>query len=178
MSTFRVPARAVLSLIALMLCTAAIATTFRELSLEQIFTATEVGFVATVSSTSVEMRGDMPWTVVEFEVERWLTGGPAENRHQLAFLGGSRAGGAGLQVNLMPAFEVGERVLILAYDEEYYSPIVGFNQGLWRLRDQALIDARGGLLGVDDEGRLLADGAGGDQESVIEALVRELEVRE
>lgn len=173
------PARAALSsLLALLLSTTAFATTFRELSLEEMFTATEVGFIATVSSASVEMRGDLPWTVVEFEVERWLAGDVADNVVRLAFLGGSRPGGAGLQVNLMPGFEVGERVMILAYDEEYYSPIVGFNQGIWRLRDQALRDAQGRLLSLDDDGRLLADGPGVEPGLVIDAVARELEARQ
>ncbi|MEX2542856.1 MAG: hypothetical protein WD314_13690 [Trueperaceae bacterium] len=178
MNTGSLPSRATFALLALLLFTSATATSYRELSLQEIFTATEVGFVATVASSSVEMRGDMPWTVVEFEVQRWLAGDGAENRVRLAFLGGSRPGGASLQVNLMPGFEVGERVMVLAYDEEYYSPIVGFNQGVWRLRDQALLDAQGRQLSLADDGRLLADGPGVEPQLVIDAVARELEARQ
>jgi hypothetical protein len=162
----------------LLLCATALATSYRELTLTEILASAEVGFVATVAATSVEMRVDLPWTVVEFDVERRLAGpARAGEAFRLSFLGGTRTAGEGLQVNLMPQFEVGERVLILAYDEEYYSPIVGFDQGLWRQQGQVLVDARGRRLGLDDDGRLLADGGAGEPALVIDAVARELEAR-
>jgi hypothetical protein len=167
------------TLAAILVGSAALATTYRQLTPGEMVEAAEIGFLGTVAATSVEAREGEPWTVVEFEVERWLTGpAPEGDRARLAFLGGSYPAGTDLQVNLMPRFEVGERVLILAYDEEYYSPIVGFNQGLWRVRGDALIDSQGRRLSLDREGRLQADGDGPEAALVVDALARELEARQ
>jgi hypothetical protein len=167
------------TLAAILVGSTALATTYRQLTLGEMVAAAEIGFLGTVAATSVEARAGEPWTAVEFEVERWLTGpAPEGDRARLAFLGGSRPAGTDLQVNLMPRFEVGERVLILAYDDEYYSPIVGFNQGLWRVQGDALIDSQGRRLSLDQEGRLQADGDGPEAALVVDSLARELEARQ
>jgi hypothetical protein len=168
-----------MTLAALLVGSTVQATTYRQLTLAEMIAAAEVGFLATVAATSVEARQGQPWTVVEFEVDRWLTGPPPDGEQdRLSFLGGSLPAGTDLQANLMPSFDVGEQVLILAYDDEYYSPIVGFNQGLWRVQGDALIDAQGRRLSLDEEGRLLADGDGPEAALVVDALVRELEARQ
>jgi hypothetical protein len=167
------------TVVAILVGSTVLATTYRQLTPGEMIAAAEIGFLATVAAATVEIRAGEPWTVVEFEVERWLTGpAPEGDRASLAFLGGSSAAGTDLQANLMPRFEVGERVLILAYDEEFYSPIVGFNQGLWRVQGDALIDSVGRRLSLDQEGRLQADGDGPEAALVVDALARELEARE
>jgi hypothetical protein len=163
----------------LLLAGNAMATTYRDLSLPQMLDHAEIAFLGTVASVAVEDRNGEPWTVVEFEVERALAGlGGDDNRLELSFLGGDLPGGAGLRVNLMPAFEVGEQVLLLAYDEQFISPVVGFNQGLWRLSEGDLLDERGRRLSLDDEGRLLEDGLGTEATLILEAIDRELEARQ
>lgn len=157
-----------------MLVGSATATSYLSLSLDEMFSRAEIAFVGTVRGSSVEPRDDLPWTVVEFEVERWLTGDADRSELlSLAFLGGDLPSGE-LRVGLMPVFEVGERVLVLAYQEEYYSPLVGFNQGLWRIGDQALIDERGRRLSLDEQGQLISDGPPRQLELVIDAAAREL----
>lgn len=164
-------------LVALLLSGAAsaTATTYLALTLPELLERTELAFYGTVSSVVVEERDGEPWTVVEFEVERPLTGlGNDEQPLELAFLGGELAGGETLRVNLMPGFVVGEQVLVLAYDEQYLSPIVGFDQGLWRRIAGEFVDERGRRLGLDDSGRLTAGGVTGEGDLVLDAVAREL----
>lgn len=171
----RRPAAIVLLLLGLLLSTGAWATTYRELSLSEMLERTQLAFLGTVASLRVEERQGEPWTVVEFEVERALDGVIGDSgRLELAFLGGELPGAA-LRVNLMPRFEVGEQVLLFAYDEPYISPVVGFNQGLWRRGDAGLLDERGRALGLDDEGRLAVAGVETDVDLILDAIERELE---
>ena len=177
MSRAGYPMQVVVTLLAALLLGSATATTYRQLSLPEILDRTEIAFLGTVSSVTVEERMGQPWTVVEFAVGRNLAGPAEEGRIELGFLGGDLAGG-GLRVNLMPTFEVGDEALVLAYEEEYISPIVGFDQGLWRLEDGALRDVRGLRLSLDDDGRLTHDGAPVEVELLLDAVERELEGRQ
>ena len=177
MSRATYPSRLVMTLLAALLLGSATATTYRQLSLPEIFERTEIAFLGTVASVTVEERMGQPWTVVEFAVDRNLAGQAEEGRIELAFLGGDLAGG-GLRVNLMPSFEVGDEALVLAYEEEYISPIVGFDQGLWRLTGGALRDVRGRRLSLDDDGRLAEDGPPVEVELLLDAVDRELEGRQ
>ncbi|HEX7003435.1 MAG TPA: hypothetical protein VF168_04535 [Trueperaceae bacterium] len=163
-------------LLTLLAAGTALATTYRELSLAEILERAEVAFFGTVASVTVEERLGEPWTIVEFAVERQLAAEGEAARRELAFLGGELAGEA-LRVSLMPAFEVGEEVLVLAYDEPYISPIVGFDQGLWRVDDGELRDARGRRLSVDEDGRLVADGPRVEIDLILGAIEAELEDR-
>lgn len=165
-------------LLGLLLSTGAWATSYRELSLSEMLERTQIAFLGTVSSLRVEERQGEPWTVVEFEVDRAVDGVSGDGgRLELEFLGGELPGEA-LRVNLMPGFEVGEQVLLFAYDEEYISPVVGFNQGLWRRGDDGLLDDRGRRLGLDDEGRLTIAGVETDLDLILDAVERELEARQ
>ena len=168
------PMRACLLLLALLTFGSSWATTYRQLTLAEIVDRAEIAFLGTVASVTVEERAGEPWTVVEFEVDRHLSGSADEGRRELAFLGGSLAGRE-LRVSLMPTFEVGEQVLILAYDEAYISPIVGFDQGLWRASDGVLLDSRGQRLSLDDDGRIVEDGPQVDIDLLLDALELELE---
>lgn len=170
--------RLVIALPLLLFGFAAMASSYRVLELDEMLVAADLAFVGTVSSVRVESRGGTPWSVVEFEVERTLDGAAADDGVvELAFLGGERPGVGTLRVSEIPRFEIGERVLILAYDEAYFSPIVGFNQGLWRHQGETLRDVRGRALGLDTEGRLQFDGAEQEPGLVIDAVARELEAR-
>lgn len=151
------------------------ATTFRELSLAQLIDNAELGFRGTVSQTVVEERDGEPYTEVTFSVARALTGEVGETA-TLSFYGGSLPNGQTVEVEGMPEFARGDEVLVLAYDAPYYSPIVGFSQGLWRATPDGFRDEQGRLLSLGDAGELLRDGEGSDQNEVLDAL--EVELRE
>ena len=171
-----------LLLVTLALSSLALATTYRELSLDEMLAATEVAFYGQVADVTVEDRDGEPWTVVTFEVLEPLLG--VEDRLDedgvslaLAFYGGTLPSGETVTVSLMPQFAVGELALILAYDGDYYSPIVGFRQGVWRDSTLGLRDETDRLLGFDEEDELLLDSVGGDTDTIIGSLRAALEAR-
>ena len=78
----------------------------------------------------------------------WLRGGP-QAQIELRF-GGGELDGLREEVAGVPQFTVGERRVIFAHAGHFVSPIVGFNQGLFRVVD-----------GADGPVVLDADGQGG-----------------
>ncbi len=158
----------------LTLCPVAWATTYRDLSLDELITRTEIAFFGEVTGVTVEDRDGSPYTLVTFGVSRALLGDPGDSE-TLAFYGGKLPDGRSLEVEGMPAFTDGDEVLILAYDAPYYSPIVGFSQGLWRARPDGFEDETGRLLSLDEDSDLARDGDGGDRNDVLDALEARLE---
>lgn len=168
-----------------LLAPAALATSYLELGLDEMLGRAEIALYAEVTAVETELRDGEPWTVVTFAPERDLLQPPEASvdidaaeepldEVQLAFLGGTVAGGPTLIVTLMPSFEVGERVLVLAYAADYASPIVGFRQGLWRDGELGLVDLAGRSLSLDDDGALQLDGSGAGTEALLQALERRL----
>ena len=153
----------------LMVATCAFATTYEELSLDELTTRAETAFYGAVSEINVEERDGDPYTVVTFNVTRSLKGEPGETR-ALAFLGGTLDDGRSLIVTDMPQFELTEEVIVFAYNTPYYSPIVGFSQGLWRLSKEGFQDEAGRVLSLDAEGGLLRDGPGAGTDDLLNAL--------
>lgn len=137
------------------------ATTYVATTIDDMLAAAEIAFYGEVESTTVVERDRMPWTEVRFRIERDLTAGdqegPPPDVIELAFLGGALPGGPTLVVAQMPRFAPGERVLVLAYDADVASPIVGFRQGLWRLSGESLVGDDGRRLGLEG-GELVAEG--------------------
>jgi len=92
-------------------------------------------------------------------------------RRTLAFLGGELPGGARVTVAGFPRFEVGERVLVVAYaDAGLASPLVGVRQGLWRIRSAGLQDDDGSFLAVGEDGGLVRAVEGPGLEAIVDAI--------
>lgn len=164
----------------LSLCSLALATTYKLLSLEEILDKTELSFYGEVTNVAVEARDGKPWTVVSFSVSEALSipeGVLNEESTglELAFYGGTLPSGQRLTVSLMPQFEVGETVLVMAYNRTLYSPIVGFRQGLWRDTTLGLRSETGQLLGVSETGDLVQGDEAATNEAVFEAIRNALE---
>lgn len=156
------------------------ATTFVELTVPELLEQAEKALHGVVEDVRSEQRGTEPWTVVQFRVQQdfladedELVTGPVE----LAFLGGTRLDGSTLAVELIPLFAVGDEVLLLAYDAGYYSPIVGFNQGVWWLEEQTWRDYQAAPLGIDEETGELTVSASGSTAEVVAALAAVLGAR-
>jgi hypothetical protein len=116
----------------------------------------ELIFVGTVAST--EPRWSDPQrqaieTVVTFTDLTWLRGGP-QARIELRFAGGE-VDGLREAVAGVPQFSVGERRVVFAHGGHFVSPIVGFNQGLFRV-----VDGADGPVVLDADGRAVT-GVGG-----------------
>jgi hypothetical protein len=169
-------------LLGLLLCSAsALATTFVELSLDEMLLRAEVAFHGTVRSVGPEMRGEEPWTAVTFRVGQDFLADEAEGpatEITLLFLGGEKPDGTTVTVEQMPVFNTGDEVLLLAYAADYYSPVVGFNQGVWWLQpDGQWLDLRSVPLGVDTETGVLASGESAGADQVPALLAAELGAR-
>ena len=154
--------------------TCAFATTYAELTLDELFTRAETAFYGEVSEVNVEEREGEPYTVVTFDVTRALAGEPGETT-TLAFLGGTLDDGRSLVVTEMPQFDLGDEIIVFAYDTPYYSPIVGFAQGLWRLTEEGFRDEAGRVLSLNEAGEVTRDGAGAGTDALLDALATRFE---
>lgn len=154
------------------------ATSYRALSLDEMLAQTDLAFYGEVESTAVEAKDGEPWTLVTFAVREALLGlDEGAETVTLAFYGGTLESGESVRVSLMPEFEAGEVVLVLAYRAGYYSPIVGFRQGLWRETERGLTDEAGRVLSLSEVGALAPDGQGGATDALLAALRAALEAR-
>jgi hypothetical protein len=154
----------------------AFATTYKTLTLEDLVNQTEIAFYGKVTNVAVIERDKEPWTQVSFTVTDALLGTESDASINLTFYGGTLDSGLSLTVNLMPQFFNDEEILVLAYKDDFYSPIVGFRQGLWRNSAQGFKDETGRILSLVD-GKLLLDGTGGGSEDILRTLKDMLEKR-
>lgn len=159
------------TLLCTFLCSsAAMATTYRELTIDDLFAQSEIAFYGEVSNLSVSERDGDPWTDVTFVVEQAYLGiAEGTETLELSFYGGTLPSGRSFVVNLMPQFQIGDRVLIFAYEGELYSPIVGFRQGLWSERNLGLVDETNRSLSLA-EGDLILDGPGAGLDDLLAAV--------
>ena len=153
------------------------ATTYLAMTLDEIVAAAEIAVYGEVDSTTVVERDQRPWTRVVITVQRDLAPADGElDELELWFLGASLPGGPSLVVAGMPRVEPGERLLVLAYDDDVASPIVGFVQGLWRVVDDRLVAEDGRRLGFDGDA-LALDGDPAPVNQLLDALEERLEAR-
>jgi hypothetical protein len=155
----------------------AFATTYKTLTLDEMIAQTDIAFLGEVSSTETIDRNGEPWTRVTFRVIEPLLATEKDANVTLTFYGGTLSNGVSVTVNLMPQFTQGEEVLILAYNDELYSPIVGFRQGLWRNQTLGLRDEIGRALTLNEDGTLSLGGTGGSTADILLTLREALEGR-
>ena len=148
-----------------------VATSYEGMNLKEMLDRAEIAFHGVVINVVVEEQADEPWTIVTFEVKQALLGN-LEEETNLAFYGGVLNDKV-LNVNGMPSFTQGDEVIILAYNNNYYSPIVGFSQGLWRFGSTGFANSKGKLLGLKEGKLTLGDEAAGTEE-ILEAFTKAL----
>ncbi|CAN5836249.1 hypothetical protein BH23DEI1_BH23DEI1_13290 [soil metagenome] len=185
--------RVAFALLAALACAAsssvASATAAVALDLDTMLSRSVDAFFGEVRAVRSEAFEGEPWTVVTITVERWLRSGgsPVDDASdeldrrpdvELAFLGGDAPGVARRSVAGMPTLTLGERVLLLSYGVEtrYASNLVGFDQGLFRLVDDAWTDDDGRTLGLGADG-ILELGVGASTASandVLDAVIARL----
>lgn len=105
-------------------------TTAQAVSADRIF----VGVVTSVTSRPKAAKPKYFETVVRFDVEDAVAGS-LPSSVELTFSGGD-VGGIRQKVGGMPEFVVGERYVVLVEPDQQpalASPVVGFNQGLYRV---------------------------------------------
>ncbi len=171
--------RALAMLLILFALTTIQATTYKQLSLDELLAKADIAFYGIVISVDPIDRNGELWTQVSYELLEPLKGlGEDAAALELLFYGGIPLDGAAFQVSLMPQFSVGETVLILAYQADYFSPIVGFRQGLWREQDSAFISETGQRLSLGEEGDLHLEGAGANPQDILTAMRAAFEAQE
>lgn len=171
------PYRVTLCVLFFVLCTAAFATTYKTLTLDEMIAQTDIAFLGEVTSLETIDRNGEPWTRVTFRVIEPLLATEKDATVTLTFYGGTLSNGVSITVNLMPQFQEQEEVLILAYNDELYSPIVGFRQGLWRNATLGLRDEIGRALTLNEDGTLSLGGSGGSTADILRTLREALESR-
>lgn len=155
-------------LIGLLLLASAGATTYRALELKVIAQKAEIAFYGTVKSVSVKTEQGTPWTDVTFNVKEALKG-KLGKEVTLAFYGGATENET-LSVSGMPSFKAGDEVIVLAYNAPYYSPIVGFSQGYWKLTKRGFENQLGQLLSLNKDGELTLSGSGVGTDALLAAF--------
>jgi hypothetical protein len=153
------------------------ATTYRTLSMDEMIAQAEIAFFGTVTSVETIDREGEPWTRVTFTVSEPLLATEADQTVTLTFYGGTLSNGVSVSVSLMPQFREQEEVLILAYNQDLYSPIVGFRQGLWRNSTLGLRDEIARALTLNEDGTLSLGGTGGSTADILRTLREALEQR-
>lgn len=159
-------------LVATLLLGTVAATAVLELSLAEMLDRADLilyGQVREVVSEPSDEGGQR--TRVVLDVDRDLAEPGAPRDDVVLHFDGGQFGDDAVTVEGVPVFEPGERVLVLAYDEDdLVSPIVGVWQGLWRLGSAGLTDERGRLLTPTPDG-IAPDGEGGDLTRILDAFV-------
>ncbi len=152
------------------------ATSYDALSFDELLARAEVAFYGTVISTTVIDQEGEPWTQVSFEVLEPFRGLEKDaSSFDLLFYGGQTET-VNKQISLMPTFTTGEKVLVFAYKAQYYSPIVGFRQGLWRETENGFRGETGDLLSLDGD-TLVLKGAGLSPSDALASLKQAFEVK-
>ncbi len=127
------------ALVAFLCGTSLHATTYPPVTFDELVTRADVIFVGTVRDVrpfSVPTRdGVIIKTRVIFDVSESMYG-DAGTTQVLEFLGGA-LNGVGLEVAGMPKFFVGNQHVVFAHRGPSINPIVGFTQGLLRLKTDA-----------------------------------------
>jgi hypothetical protein len=128
--------RYALAAVLLLLALPATATTVVRKELGSLCAEADLVFVGTVSGVRSQWADDRQQaieTFVEFADLDWLRGGDAETLTMR--FGGGQVGEVREHVVGLPVFSAGDRVVIFARTERSVSPIVGFNQGYFRVVD-------------------------------------------
>jgi hypothetical protein len=159
------------------LCSLTFATTYKTLTIDEMIAQADIAFLGSVTSIETIDREGEPWTRVTFTVTEPLLATEADETVTLTFYGGTLSNGVSITVSLMPQFREQEEVLVLAYNDELYSPIVGFRQGLWRNATLGLRDEIGRALTLNEDGTLSLGGAGGSTADILRTLKEALENR-
>jgi hypothetical protein len=117
----------------------ALATTYPKLSLETQIERAEVIVYATIKEVVRQERNKRPWTVYILETKQYWRGEgllpKTSDQPSFAIFGNDK-----IKLEGAPSFKVGEEWIFLLYTKNYDSPIVGFNQGAYKLEGTAVLD--------------------------------------
>ncbi len=110
-------------------------------------------------NSDVESREDvaLPHTFVTFRIDRLLKGASQDGGEiTLRFQGGPDGEGNTMMIPGIPLFDVGEEVVLFVRGNgTEMCPVVGWEQGRFRLVDDAVLTEQGEEIWMDSKGRML-----------------------
>jgi hypothetical protein len=160
------------ALIGLGLINTGLATVINALTLEQQVEKAQIIMHTLITTSEVQNReNNKTWTAYALEPKKFIRGSSAEliklniANKQVPSL--SIYGGANIQLEGAPSFKAGDELVLLMYTKAYDNPIVGFNQGAYRVN--------GGKVTTLDGKALTVTLAGKAVEATLENFLKQLE---
>jgi hypothetical protein len=127
------------SALCMLLSALALATTYPKLTLETQLERAEVIVRATVKEVVRQERNKRPWTVYTLQTQQFWRGEgllpKTSDLPSFAIFGNDK-----IRLEGAPSFQMGEEWIFLLYTKNYDSPVVGFNQGAYKLEGTAVLD--------------------------------------
>ena len=148
------------------------ATVINALTLEQQVEKAQIIVHTLVTTSEVQNRANnKTWTAYALEPKKFIRGSSAEltkvNIANKSVPSLSIYGGANIKLEGAPSFKAGDELVLLLYTKAYDSPIVGFNQGAYRVSGGKVTTLEGKALTVTLEGKTV--------EASLENFLKQLE---
>ena len=149
-----------------------LATVINTLTLEQQVEKAQIIMQTVITSSEVQNRANnKTWTAYGLEPKKFIRGSSAEltklniANKQVPSL--SIYGGANIKLEGAPNFKAGDELVLLMYTKAYDNPIVGFNQGVYRVTGGKVTTLEGKPVAVTLVGKTV--------ESTVENFLKRLE---
>jgi hypothetical protein len=156
----------------LVLIGSSLATVINALTLEQQVEKAQIIMQTLVTTSEVQNRANnKTWTAYALEPKKFIRGSSAEltklNIAKKSVPSLSIYGGANIKLEGAPTFKAGDELVLLLYTKAYDNPIVGFNQGVYRVTGGKVTTLEGKPLTVTLDGKTV--------ESTVENFLKRLE---
>jgi hypothetical protein len=149
-----------------------LATVINALTLEQQVEKAQIIMQTVITTIEVQNRANnKTWTAYALEPKKFVRGSSSEliklniANKQVPSL--SIYGGANIKLEGAPTFKAGDELVLLLYTKAYDNPIVGFNQGVYRVTAGKVTTLEGKPLTVTLDGKAV--------ESTVENFLKRLE---
>ena len=148
------------------------ATVINALTLEQQVEKAQIIMHTLITTSEVQNRANnKTWTAYALEPKKFIRGSSAEltkvNIANKSVPSLSIYGGANIKLEGAPGFKAGDELVLLLYTKAYDNPIVGFNQGAYRVNSGKVTTLEGKALTVRLEGKTV--------EATLENFLKQLE---
>jgi hypothetical protein len=164
-------ATTVIALIGTGLINSSLATVTNALTLEQQIEKAQIITNVTITASEVQNRANKAWTAYALEPKKFIRGSSAElpkiNIANKSVPSLSILGGANLKLEGAPSFKAGDELVLMLYTKPYDCPIVGFNQGVYRVTGGIVTTLNGKPITVTVDGKTV--------ESSLENFLKQIE---
>jgi hypothetical protein len=129
------------------------ASSYKTVSLLEQLTKADSIVHATIASVRSEERNGKPWTVYNLTIKKSFKAELAGSN--FAILGGELNNKTYRLVGA-PSFKRDDEVFLFLYTKRFDSPIVGFNQGIYKVQGERVVDANGSQFPLVVDGAQVA----------------------